>query len=65
MNNINFSSYWSRLTKDQKEQLAKDADTSEAYLNQVALGHRNAGANLIGKLIKADSNISFEMMRAA
>jgi len=65
MENINFNSYWSGLTKDQKEQLATDADTSVPYLNQVASGHRNAGAKLIEKLIKADPVISFQMMRAA
>jgi len=65
MENINFNSYWSGLTKDQQEKLAKDADTSVAYLNQVASGFRNAGAKLIEKLLVADSCITFQMMRAA
>ena len=60
---MNFKSHWSSLTPAQKETLAKNATTSVAYLSQVANGHRNAGADLIDRLLVADSNITYRMMR--
>ena len=59
-----FKTYFSEMTPDQRESLATNADTSVAYLRQVASGHRNAGANLIDRLLKADPLITYEMIRS-
>lgn len=60
---MDFKTFWVSLKADEKTALAKDAETSVAYLSQVAHGHRNAGADVIERLMKADSRISFSMMR--
>jgi hypothetical protein len=59
-----FASYWKDLNKPQREKLADKANTSVAYLMQVASGHRNAGAKLIENLMGADKLITFELMRS-
>jgi len=58
----NFDTYFSGLSAQEKKNLASNADTSVAYLSQVASGHRNAGASLIRRLMAADNSITFEMM---
>ena len=59
---MNFKEYFSGLDPEKKTSLATNADTSVAYLSQVANGHRNAGAGLIRRLMQADKNITFSMM---
>ena len=61
---MNFKSYWSGLSPEAKTALAERASTSVAYLSQVAHGHRKAGADLIGRLMSANQDITFSMMRA-
>lgn len=60
---MNFQAYWCNLDAKAKAALADGARTSVNHLSQVAHGHRNAGANLIQRLMEADSRITFAMMR--
>jgi hypothetical protein len=60
---MKFKKYWDALDPDKKIKLATEAATSTAYLSQVANGHRNAGANLIDRLLLADPKITYKMMR--
>lgn len=56
-----FQDFYARLSPDEKRELAENADTSVAYLNQIKTGHRNAGRDLIERLMAADGRISFRM----
>jgi len=58
---MTFKKFYLDLSKEEKEELAVTADTSKAYLDQIASGHRNAGFSTVKKLIRADSRISIEM----
>jgi hypothetical protein len=60
---MNFKQYWIQLSPKEKNDLADRANTPKDYLSQLAHGHRNAGANIIERLMKADSKITFQMMR--
>ncbi len=60
---MTFQTYWERLDADEKRMLAAKAETSVAYLSQVAHGHRRAGAGLIERLSRTDKKLSFQMMR--
>lgn len=60
---INFKEYFIGLTVDEKKVLAKDADTSTAYLSQIAYGHRNAGAKPIEALVKSGRKDVVKMLR--
>lgn len=53
-----FQKYWVALSADEKRNLAELADTSVAYLSQVAHGTRRAGNKTIESLLKADRAIS-------
>jgi hypothetical protein len=59
---MKFKAYYHTLDAEAKKQLAKRAKTPVNYLCQLAGGHRSAGADIIRRLMKADSNITFEMM---
>lgn len=48
-----FKQYFSALSVQERAELAEAADTSVAYLNQIASGHRNPGAGLIDRLMTA------------
>jgi len=61
MDNRTFKKYWNSLSVEEKKELAIKADTSYAYLSQVASGHRNAGWKTIKNLNSADKNIDFSM----
>ena len=52
------------LSTEEKVTLAKKADTSVAYLRQLASGNRNAGWPTIQKLVAADSRISIDMFES-
>ncbi len=56
-----FTEYYSVLDTDQKQRLADKAETSPAYLYQIASGHRDAGWKTIQKLLRADSKIKISM----
>ena len=58
-----FYKHWKSLASVDKRVLAKKSKTSVDYLSQIANGHRNAGASMIERLMKADSSITFRMMR--
>lgn len=60
---MTFQIYYQGLSKDEKEQLAERAQTSVAYLYQVATDRRRAGLSLALRLIAADDRISLEMLR--
>lgn len=60
---MTFKDYWTGLSPKEKKSLATRAGTQVDYLSQIAHGNRPGGANLIQKLIEADANISFEMIR--
>ena len=55
--NDSFAGYWAALTAAEKTDLAERADTSVAYLSQVANGHRRAGVKTIRSLTNADKEI--------
>lgn len=44
---MRFSEYYEKLTMRQKENLAKNLNSSTAYLYQIATGRRNAGKKYI------------------
>lgn len=56
-----FQMFWVDLGPAEKIELAKNADTSVAYLSQVANGHRGAGKKTIQSLVGADPRISLSM----
>lgn len=58
---MTFAVFYEKLTVNQREDLAKAANTSSAYLYQVATGRRNAGLKTIKNLIRADSRIDAAM----
>lgn len=58
-----FSTLWESLSAEEKVRLADAAGTCVSYLSQVAHGHRNAGADLIGRLMRCDNRITFDLMR--
>jgi hypothetical protein len=60
---MEFKNYWSGLSPAQKISLADKANTSVNHLCQVANGHRNAGANLISRLMQADKKLTPAMLR--
>lgn len=61
--NKTFPDFWKTLTGSQRLELAKRAKTNVSYLYQIAAGDRNAGADLIERLMLADNRITFQMMR--
>lgn len=58
---MDFKEFYAQLSKAEKEKLAAKADTSPAYLSQIASGFRNAGMKTIRNLIKADKRITLQM----
>lgn len=58
-----FKEYWTALSPDAKRKLAKDADTSVNHLAQLACGNRNAGANLMSRLMVARPELTAEILR--
>lgn len=59
--NTDFKTFWASLTADEKRELAKKADTSVAYLSQIATGHRGPGRKTIASLVEAHEGISLAM----
>lgn len=59
-----FKQFWAGLKPKEKSELAEKADTSVAYLFQVANGHRRAGHKTIGNLVQADERIRHDMFFA-
>lgn len=57
----NFSDLWANLSTEERAELATNADTSVAYLSQIASGFRNAGNKTIKSLLAADSRITLAM----
>ena len=62
-NSCGFKSVFSALSPEEKKHLATKADTSVAYLSQIANGHRKAGVELIVNLCHADIRMTPEMLR--
>ena len=60
---MNFKTYWKDLTPAQKIELAEKSATSVAYLSHIANGHRKAGANLLDRILVAEPNLTYQMMR--
>ena len=58
-----FKQLFDAMTDEEKETLAKKADTSVEYLYQIANAYRGAGADVISRLMAADKRITFGMMR--
>lgn len=48
-----FRDHYTRLTPDQKRQLAERLGTSVPYLSQIAHGHRRAGPRLLLQIERA------------
>lgn len=63
INKLGFKAYFDALDAKNKKELADKASTSVNYLFQISNGHRQAGADLISRLIAADDQITFGMMR--
>jgi len=60
MKTHNFKSHWVGLSPEEKKLLAEKAETSVAYLSQVANKHRNAGWKTIRKLVQVDERITYD-----
>jgi len=60
MKTQNFKSHWVGLSPEEKKLLALNAETSVAYLSQVANKHRNAGWKTIRKLVQVDERITYD-----
>lgn len=58
---MDFTTYFKSLDPDVKKRLADRADTSVDYLRQISRGERNAGFQLIVKLLNSDPNITISM----
>jgi len=58
-----FRNFYEALTSDERMDLAERADTSVAYLSQIAHGHRKAGASFSARLKSADNRITDAMLR--
>lgn len=64
MENANtFKEHWTGLSAEEKRELARAAQTSVAYLSQLANGHRRAGIEIIANLQRVDSRITADMLR--
>lgn len=61
--NNTFRNFYDALSKDEREALADRADTSVAYLSQIAYEHRKAGASVSARLKSADNRITDAMLR--
>ena len=60
----NFYEYWITRTPKEKKALAAGAGTNYKYLCNVAGGGRRLGADLIERLMIADSRLTFRLLRA-
>ena len=58
-----FKEHYASLSASQKQDLAKSAKTSVAYLSQLANGHRKAGIEVMVALKMADPAITDAMLR--
>lgn len=59
MEHITFHDYWRILSPDGKQDLATKLHTSQAYLSQIAHGHRNPSKRLV-ELANIVTNKSLE-----
>lgn len=64
MNKIPFVDIYAAMSADEKRELAIKANTSVAYLSQVANGHRKAGADFIARVIAVDQRLTFGSFRS-
>jgi DNA-binding transcriptional regulator YdaS (Cro superfamily) len=60
---LGFKTFFSELTADEKRALARRANTSVAYLSQMANGFRSAGYSVSARLKAADPRITDKMLR--
>ena len=60
MKEIEFKTHWESLSPEEKKGLAESAQTSVAYLSQIANQHRGAGFRTINKLIQADPTLGYD-----
>jgi len=63
MPKLTFKEFYSALTKDVLVSLAAKANTSTAYLYQIANGIRKPGMSVASKLKAADHRITDAMLR--
>jgi hypothetical protein len=63
MAKITFKEFYGAMTKDELVSLAEKANTSTAYLYQIANGIRKPGIVVITKLKAADHRITDAMLR--
>lgn len=61
--NLEFQKLFTSLDAEEKRDLAERANTSVAYLSQIANGHRKAGVDIIASLTNADNRITAAMLR--
>jgi DNA-binding transcriptional regulator YdaS (Cro superfamily) len=54
---MDIKTFIDKLSPEEKEKFAKRADTSVAYLSQLAHGHRNAGIKTIVAIEEASNGI--------
>lgn len=54
---MDLQTYINSLSQDELQNFAERADTSVAYIKQLATGHRKAGAKSIFNLISASGGI--------
>jgi hypothetical protein len=63
MSRFTFRDFYAALDKDEIARLAEAANTSEAYLYQLARGIRKPGADVSARLKRADRRITDSMLR--
>ena len=51
------------MSGEEREELARKAETTVAYLYQIAGGHRQAGSNLAKRLVAADQRLCLHKLR--
>lgn len=61
---MTFDDYCESLGPDGIEELAAEADTSPAYIYQLRSGFRRPGADVSDRLMEADPNITYAMLKA-
>lgn len=60
---MKFTEFWKKLSPREKEQLAKDANTSKDYLSQLANEHRRPGVDVFYDIVDADNRLNYEIFR--
>ena len=60
---LSFHDYWFGLPMVERDQMASKVRTSHAYLEKIASGNAAPSMDMLDRLLKADSRVTFEGVR--